>query len=74
MLAKNVNDNAPLLTERGALEFIASKLAPTIPAHTDSTRRKGRDIANDALRQSANVEALHTPIAAVGDRPRMVFI
>ena len=29
MLAKNVNDNACLLNERGACEFFASKLAPT---------------------------------------------
>ncbi len=30
MLAKEVNDNAPILNERGALEFFASKLAPTV--------------------------------------------
>ena len=29
MLAKNVNDNACFLIERGACEFFASKLAPT---------------------------------------------
>ena len=29
MLAKNLNDNAPFLNERGACEFFASKLAPT---------------------------------------------
>jgi len=29
LLAKNVNDNAFILKERGALEFFASKLAPT---------------------------------------------
>ncbi len=29
MLAKNVNDNAGKLDERGALRFFASKLAPT---------------------------------------------
>ncbi|MDF2792885.1 MAG: hypothetical protein K0S85_2553, partial [Pseudomonas orientalis] len=29
MLAKNVNDNACFLDERGACEFFASKLAPT---------------------------------------------
>ncbi|AZF48897.1 hypothetical protein C4J84_3524 [Pseudomonas sp. R11-23-07] len=29
MLAKNVNDNACFLNERGACEFFASKLAPT---------------------------------------------
>ncbi|AZE92116.1 hypothetical protein C4J97_5464 [Pseudomonas orientalis] len=29
MLAKNVNDNACFLNERGAWEFFASKLAPT---------------------------------------------
>ncbi|QXH81075.1 hypothetical protein [Pseudomonas salmasensis] len=29
MLAKNFNDNACLLNERGAFEFFASKLAPT---------------------------------------------
>ena len=29
MLAKNVNDNAWFLDERGAYEFFASKLAPT---------------------------------------------
>ena len=29
MLAKNGNDNACVLTERGACEFFASKLAPT---------------------------------------------
>ncbi|CRM40713.1 hypothetical protein [Pseudomonas sp. 37 R 15] len=28
MLAKNVNDNACFLNERGACEFFASKLAP----------------------------------------------
>ncbi len=30
MLAKNVNDNACFLNERGACEFFASKLAPTM--------------------------------------------
>ena len=29
LLAKNLNDNACLLNERGAYEFFASKLAPT---------------------------------------------
>ncbi|AZE88193.1 hypothetical protein C4J97_1478 [Pseudomonas orientalis] len=29
LLAKNVNDNAGFLHERGAYEFFASKLAPT---------------------------------------------
>ncbi|GLH50271.1 hypothetical protein RS3R2_39580 [Pseudomonas lactis] len=29
MLAKNVNDNACLLNERGAFKFFASELAPT---------------------------------------------
>ncbi|WP_206756256.1 hypothetical protein, partial [Pseudomonas fluorescens] len=29
LLAKNVNDNACFLNERGACEFFASKLAPT---------------------------------------------
>ena len=29
MLAKSVNDNARRLTQRGAFEFFASKLAPT---------------------------------------------
>ncbi|MFP3518946.1 hypothetical protein SB766_22475, partial [Pseudomonas sp. SIMBA_077] len=29
LLAKNVNDNAFFLDERGACEFFASKLAPT---------------------------------------------
>ncbi|MEX5511015.1 hypothetical protein, partial [Pseudomonas paralactis] len=29
LLAKNVNDNACLLNQRGACEFFASKLAPT---------------------------------------------
>ncbi|KAB0564788.1 hypothetical protein C9383_22180 [Pseudomonas palleroniana] len=29
MLAKNLNDNACCLNERGACEFFASKLAPT---------------------------------------------
>jgi len=29
LLAKNVNDNACFLSERGACEFFASKLAPT---------------------------------------------
>ncbi|MBY8953618.1 MULTISPECIES: hypothetical protein [Pseudomonas] len=29
MLAKNVNDNAGFLNQRGAYEFFASKLAPT---------------------------------------------
>ncbi|MEB0238720.1 outer membrane lipoprotein carrier protein LolA, partial [Pseudomonas sp. 5S3] len=29
MIAKNVNDNEGLLTQRGALRFFASKLAPT---------------------------------------------
>lgn len=29
MLAKDVNDNACLLDNRGALKFFASKLAPT---------------------------------------------
>ncbi|NCE92799.1 hypothetical protein DK871_22395 [Pseudomonas sp. L13] len=30
MLAKNVNDYACFLNERGACEFFASKLAPTV--------------------------------------------
>ena len=30
MLAKIVNDNADILDERGACEFFASKLAPTV--------------------------------------------
>jgi hypothetical protein len=30
LLAKNVNDNAGILYERGAFEFFASKLAPTV--------------------------------------------
>ncbi|MQB18604.1 hypothetical protein DXU77_26655 [Pseudomonas lactis] len=30
MLAKNVNDNACFLNKRGACEFFASKLAPTV--------------------------------------------
>ncbi|SDU04832.1 hypothetical protein SAMN04490197_2353 [Pseudomonas orientalis] len=29
LLAKNVNDNACFVNERGACEFFASKLAPT---------------------------------------------
>ena len=29
LLAKNVNDNACFLNERGVCEFFASKLAPT---------------------------------------------
>ena len=32
MLAKNVNDNAFILDDRGAYAFFASKLAPTIGA------------------------------------------
>ena len=32
LLAKIVNDNASILEERGALEFFASKLAPTAVA------------------------------------------
>ncbi|VVP75581.1 hypothetical protein PS918_01804 [Pseudomonas fluorescens] len=32
MLAMDVNDNAPILDERGALETIASMLAPTLIA------------------------------------------
>jgi hypothetical protein len=35
LLAKNVNDNACFLNERGACEFFASKLAPTKKAFTD---------------------------------------
>ena len=31
MLAKNLNDDACLLNERGACGFFASKLAPTTP-------------------------------------------
>ena len=31
LLAKNVNDNAYILNQRGALKFFASKLAPTEP-------------------------------------------
>jgi len=30
LLAKIVNDDAGILNERGALEFFASKLAPTV--------------------------------------------
>ncbi len=29
LLAKNINDNAGILDERGVLEFFASELAPT---------------------------------------------
>jgi len=32
LLAMEVNDDAGILTPRGALRFIASKLAPTEPA------------------------------------------
>ena len=38
MLAKNVNDNACLLNERGACEFFASKLAPTKNPSLDSAQ------------------------------------
>jgi hypothetical protein len=37
LLAKNVNDNAFILDERGALRFFASKLAPT-QKHKTTTR------------------------------------
>ncbi|ASV40516.1 hypothetical protein CI807_04695, partial [Pseudomonas sp. NS1(2017)] len=30
LLAKNVNDDASILNERGAFKFFASKLAPTV--------------------------------------------
>ncbi|CAI8947105.1 hypothetical protein EMIT0P43_50345 [Pseudomonas jessenii] len=44
-LAKNVNDNAGSLTVRGALTFIASKLAPTASgvrnAKTNAPPRRG---------------------------------
>ncbi len=39
MLAKVVNDNAPILNERGALRFFASKLAPTVKKRLDLPRR-----------------------------------
>ncbi|SDV07063.1 hypothetical protein SAMN05216202_4244 [Pseudomonas mucidolens] len=33
LLAKNLNDNACFLNKRGAYEFFASKLAPTVSGH-----------------------------------------
>jgi len=38
-----VNDNAPILTERGDLWFFASKLAPTrINAKKNPAKRRGK--------------------------------
>ncbi len=52
MLAKNVNDNACFLNQRGACEFFASKLAPTagpcfcIHAVNDHRGRPGLDLSS----------------------------
>ncbi|ANJ57362.1 hypothetical protein PMA3_20265 [Pseudomonas silesiensis] len=48
MLAKDVNDNACLLVKRGALETIASKLAPTGDAFVQEER-----VIVDVLRRQA---------------------
>ncbi|MDF2793034.1 MAG: hypothetical protein K0S85_787 [Pseudomonas orientalis] len=45
MLAKNVNDTACFLNERGACEFFASKLAPTFGLCFDSGQCCVRDAA-----------------------------
>ncbi|AZE89833.1 GGDEF domain protein [Pseudomonas orientalis] len=37
MLAKNVNDNACILDERGVCECFASKLAPTVESNPLAT-------------------------------------
>ncbi|AZF50681.1 hypothetical protein C4J85_0163 [Pseudomonas sp. R4-34-07] len=39
MLAKNVNDNACILNERGACAFFASKLAPTVQGRQPTSHR-----------------------------------
>ena len=55
MLAKNVNDNADILNERGALKFFASKLAPTVGRWVDllRPRRPTRVIQTDQVAISA---------------------
>ncbi|ATN09085.1 hypothetical protein CRN80_05210 [Pseudomonas sp. FDAARGOS_380] len=55
MLAKNVNDNAYFLNQRGACEFFASKLAPTVSGRI----RASPPVANVASCQQP-VEALST--------------
>ncbi|PMZ70431.1 hypothetical protein C1X65_26230 [Pseudomonas sp. FW305-70] len=46
MLAMDVNDDAGNLTPRGALRFLASKLAPTVPTTQNlrSASRGGKKI------------------------------
>ncbi len=49
MLAKNVNDNAGGLNKRGACEFFASKLAPTVRQASSYIDRSGLQIAAKRL-------------------------
>ncbi len=44
MPAKVVNDNAYFLSKRGALESIASKLAPTVPREATSFSTKTQSV------------------------------
>ncbi|AZE63156.1 MULTISPECIES: hypothetical protein [Pseudomonas] len=40
MLAKIINDNAPLQVQRGASKFFTSKLAPTSDRVTQNSKKK----------------------------------
>ncbi|RZI30785.1 hypothetical protein EUX57_15805 [Pseudomonas orientalis] len=59
MLAKNVNDNACFLNQRGVCEFFASKLAPTkggdrhqgLPVLRSSPSAHHRSICNSLLHE-----------------------
>ncbi len=51
MLAKNVNDNACFLIERGACEFFASKLAPTKSRNCMTNPAKWRGLYLNVQRQ-----------------------
>ena len=49
MLAKNVNDNAGIQSERSALRFFASKLAPTVVGACQASALSNALIANKSL-------------------------
>ncbi len=71
MLAKNVNDNAYFLNERGACEFFASKLAPTdggeAPTYLAQNRHPDQPLARRAWLCKAffEVNAIETILRAL---------
>ena len=55
MPAKNVNDNARLLIERGALGSFASKLAPTMAPFVAQRRARNPHIFEEKLQIATNI-------------------